>query len=224
MQQKTIELVQNLVTVGTIAIGVASLYFAFPGPNIAWLLLGFVILGTAYDFCSHVIGRIAGKPAPSLEIYARFNFAALCFGIPFTSLAATFVIAEVAPGGINSQIAMFWPQVLIGSLLFGGLFLFARYKTFELHGAVEYTLDKSHGFTRTIFLVRRVLLAVSVILTLVVMYEGFTTNLGWWTFSYSILFIATVPLHILHRPVASMVAEAATLLVLFYGTYRVFEI
>jgi len=218
-------LIQDVTTVTTIGLGIACLYYGFSSgsPNVAMLLLAFVTLGTAYDFVSHIVGRGVSEPKGSLEIYARLNFAALCFGIPFTSLAASFVIGEQYSTGYSALLASYWLEILIASLLFGGLFLVARYKTYVMHGGIEYTLDKTHSYTKTIFLIRRLLLAVAALLALVAMYEGFVhTSMGWWTLAFSVLFIATIPLHIMHRPIASMLAEAATLWVLFYGTLRSF--
>ena len=111
---------------------------------------------------------------------------------------------------------------LLASLLFGLLFLFARYKTYTLNGASEYTLDKSHGYTKVIFIARRILLVVSLAVALLAVYDGLGTSLAWWFVLYGLLFVATIPLHIMHRPVASMLFEALTLLVLFYGSLRVF--
>jgi len=223
MQDKTIHLIQNVTTVTTIGLGLASLYLGIAYFNVAMTLLSLVTLGTAYDFVSHIVGRDVSDPKPSLEIYARLNFAALCFGIPFTSLAASFVVGTQYQEGLSAALASWWLEILIGSLLFGALFLVARYKTFVMHGGIEYTLDKSHGYTKAIFLIRRVLLAIAAVVALIAMYEGFAhTSMGWWTAAFSVLFIATIPLHILHRPIASMLGEAATLWVLFYGTLRVF--
>jgi len=222
MQDKTVQLIQNITTVGTIALGLTALYMSFPGPNVAMLLLALVTLGTAYDFFSHIIGRGVTEPRPSLLLYAKFNFAALCFGIPFTSLAASFVVAEIVPDGISATLAGYWLELLIGSVLFGSLFFFAKYKTFVMHGGIEYTLDKSDRYTKIIFVTRRVLLAIAVVVSLVAVYEGLGSSMIWWTIAYAVLFVATIPLHIMHRPIASMLAEAATLLVLFYGTSRVF--
>jgi len=226
MTDQTVRLIQNITTFFTISLGLAALFFAFKTSSsagmTAMLLLGFVTLGTGYDFVSHIVGRGVTEPRPSLEIYAKFNFAALCFGIPFTSLAASFVVAEIAPEGLNATLVTYWAELLFGSLLFGAMFFFARYKTYNMHGGIEYTLDKSHGYTRAIFITRRVLLALALVLSLVAVWEGLGSSMSWWTIVYGVLFIATVPLHILHRPIASMLSEAATLLVLFYGSYRVF--
>ncbi len=222
MRPATIVFVHNSVTFATIALGLAALGMATTGYPVEWTLLGAVILGTTYDFCSTIFGRGAEGPSPRLEWYNRINFAALCFGIPFTSLAATFGAAELLPESRSAALAGYWLEILVASLLFGGLFLFARYKSFSLNGSIEYTLDKSHPFTKVIFISRRMLLISALVVSLLAVYEGLSTPLAPWFITYGVLFVATVPLHILHRPIASMVAESLTLFVLFYGYMQIF--
>lgn len=186
------------------------------------LLLGWVTFGTAFDFLSHVLGMHLQRYRGFLSWYARTNFGALCFGIPFTVMAGAFVIAEVFPSGISARIVPYTRELLIASLLFGSLFMFARYRTLDLAGAVELTLDKTHSYTRKIFLARRVFLALSLVLALVVMGDGLGSEWGVWTALFGFSYIATVPLHIMHKHLASMLFEAFTLVVLAYGSWSVF--
>jgi hypothetical protein len=186
------------------------------------LLLGWVTFGTAFDFLSHILGRHFGRYQRFLLWYARINFSALCYGIPFTVMAGAFVIAEIAPAGISARIVPYYRELLIASLMFGALFLFARYRYLDVGGAVELTLDKIHPYTRKIFNTRRAYLGLSLLLAVTIMSDGIGTDWAVWTAVFGISFIATVPLHIMHKHLASMLFEAFTLAVLAYGSWSVF--
>ena len=190
--------------------------------RIALLLLGWVTFGTAFDFLSHILGWHFQRNRGFLSWYARTNFSALCFGIPFTAMAGAFVIAEVAPAGISARIVPYYRELLIASLMFGALFMFARYRYLDFAGAVELTLDKAHPYTRKIFLARRGFLGLSLLLAVLVMGDGIATEWAVWTALFGLSYIATVPLHILHKHLASMLFEAFTLVVLAYGSWSVF--
>jgi len=82
-----------------------------------------------------------------------------------------------------------------------------------------YTLDRSHGFTRLAFILRRIILAGSLGMALIVVFEAVRTPYAGWAVLFGVLFIATVPLHILHKHMLSMTAEFLTLAVLFCGTF-----
>ena len=202
----------------------AGLCFAWYAQTdrVALLLLGWVTFGTAFDFFSHVLGMHLQRYRGFLSWYARINFSALCFGIPFTVMAGAFVIAEVFPAAISARIVTYYREILFASLLFGSLFLFARYRFLDYAGAVELTLDKTNPYTRKIFIARRIFLTLSLLLALVVIFDGFGTAWGVWTALFGLSYIATVPLHILHRHLASMLCEAFTLAVLAYGSWSVF--
>jgi len=190
--------------------------------KIPLLLLGWVTFGTAFDFLSHVLGRHFGQYRHFLLWYARINFSALCYGIPFTAMAGVFVIAEIAPTGISAQIVPYYRELLLVSLLFSTLFLFARYRYLEIAGAVELTLDKEHPYTHKIFVARRIFLALSLLLGILVMGDGFGTQWAVWAALFGLSYIATVPLHIMHKHLASMLSEAFTLVVLAYGSWLIF--
>ncbi len=89
--------------------------------------------------------------------------------------------------------------------------------TFGLRGPA-----RRHPFTCRLFLAKRVVLVLSLVITLLVLFEGIKTELAMWSLHFAVLFIATVPLHILHKKTASMLAETATLVILLYGSMKVF--
>lgn len=201
--------------------GICFTWYARTGES-ALLLLGWVTFGTAFDFFSHILGAHVAHRKSFLRLYARVNFAALCFGIPFTALAGSFVIAALAPDGFNAHLIAFWPQILFGSLAFGALFLVARYRRYEHGGAVGFTLDKQQRYTRAIFIARRAYLALALAVGIAVMVEGFGTPMAFWAAMFGISFIATVPLHIMHKHIPSMLSEAITLNILAHGSWLVF--
>ncbi len=212
----------HLITITTfILAGVCFHWYTLSG-EVPMLLLGWVTFGTAFDFLSHVLGHHLTRYHGFLKTYARINFAALCFGIPFTALAGSFVIAQIVPGGINAQILMWWPQILTASLCFGALFLFASYRQYSINGSVEFTLDKSQLYTRIIFIARRAYLAIALLISITVMVDGYGTDWTSWTTAFGLSFIATVPLHIMHKQIPSMLSEAFTLYLLAYGSWAVF--
>jgi len=188
----------------------------------ALYLLAAVILGTAYDFGAAIAGARAPRADRSLVRYARLNFAALPFGIVFTPMAASFVIAELAPGGLNQQLAQSYPLLLAGALGFGALFLFAKYRRVDTGGATEYVLDHGHRYTATIFMLRRVILGLSMLIAVIAVYEGFGTSHAVWSALFLAAFAASVPLHILHLRIPSMLSELATLVILAWGSLRIF--
>ena len=214
--------VANFITITTfILAGVCFYWYALSG-EIAMLLLGWVTFGTAFDFLSHLLGRYFAGYRGFLKAYSRINFAALCFGIPFTALAGSFVIAEIVPGGINAQMLEWWPQILTASLCFGTLFLVARYRQYSINGSVEFTLDKSNLYTHVIFIARRAYLAVALFIGVAVMVDGFGTEWALWTIAFGLSFIATVPLHIMRKQIPSMLSEVITLYILAFGSWSVF--
>ena len=205
--------------------------FALSAPCFVWfavtkeiplLLLGLVTFGMSYDFLSHVLGMHLGRHEKFLEIYSRVNFSALCFGIPFTAFAGTFVVAAVNPESISADLAANYLVILHGSVLFGLLFMVARYKRVEVHGAVEYVLDKSHGYTKFIFVTRRVLLAASLVIGILVMVDAWNTEWRLWSLLFGGVFIASVPLHILHKQIPSMWTELITQALAVYASWQVF--
>ena len=213
-----------VTTVLTFALAGVCFYWYQQAGEIALLYLGWVTFGTAFDFLSHILGRYLPDQRGFLKLYARINFSALCFGIPFTALAASFVIGAAVPEGLNALFAEYAFGILVFSLLFGGLFLFARYRFVDIPDTVELTLDKSNPYTRLIFLARRGFLALSLVVSLIAMYESIGTEWMVWSLMFGAVFIATVPLHILHKHIASMLAEAVTLAILAWGSWAAFVV
>jgi hypothetical protein len=190
--------------------------------EVALLLLGWVTFGMAFDFLSHILGLHFGEHKRFLRWYARINFSALCFGIPFTALAGSFVIAEIVNEGISATLVNYYQVILHGSLIFGAFFMFAKYQTFSLAGAIEFTLDKTQSYTRFIFLARRAFLALALVVGIAVMIDGYGTEWSSWSFAFGLSFIATVPLHIMHKQIPSMLSELITQVILIYGSWTVF--
>ncbi len=207
-----------------ITFGIALVeFFLSPGANDAGILLmACVSLGTGIDFLHGFLGKITNSTL-ILTLYARTRFSLLNFGIIFTPLCAAFILQRTGDAPGCARLAENYPWLLAISLLTGGLFLFARYRPDPDSSAQTYILDKSHSYTRTAFILRRVVLVLSLAIAIVVMAEGLQTELMLWCLLFGIVFIATVPLHILRRHLASMTAEVVTLAILFYGilsTYR----
>jgi hypothetical protein len=202
----------------------AGLCFGWHGSTgeIALLLLGLVTFGMAYDFCSHILGLYFSRYKTFLRWYSRINYWALCFGIPFTAFAGTFVMAEVAPDSISAKLAEHYLAILYISVAFGSLFLFARYREQDINGAVEYVLDKKDPYTKFIFIARRTLLALSLVIGVIVMIDGLNTEWMLWAMAFGLSFIVTVPLHIMHKQIPSMASELTTQVIAAYGSWVVF--
>ncbi len=211
-----------LITIPSFLLAALCFWWWHDSGELALLLVGLVTFGMAFDFLNHILGIALPDKRRFLELYARVNFAALCFGIPFTAMGGSFVLAEIAPAGISSLLVDNWFWVLHGSLIFGALFLFARYKAIDVHGGIEYVLDKAHAYTRTIFVIRRVLLAASLLIALGVVADSFGTAWLPWALAFSGVFIASIPLHILHKQIPSMLSEVLTQLIIVYGCWVVF--
>jgi hypothetical protein len=191
-------------------------------PEVAWLLVGLVTFGMSFDFMNHVLGARLPERKSLLEWYSRLNFAALCFGIPFTAYAGSFVLAKATAAPLSTQLVDHWLPVLHGSVAFGLLFVFARYKEVNVNGAVEYVLDRRHAYTRIIFTLRRILLAGALAIALTVIADGLGTPWSTWALAFTGVFVASVPLHILHKQVPSMVSELLTQAIAVYGCWIVF--
>ena len=190
--------------------------------EVALLLLGWVTFGMAFDFLGHIVGLHFAQHTRFLRWFSRINYSALCFGIPFTAIAGSFVLAEVVGDGISAALINHYLIILHSSLIFGSLFMFARYRKLTISGAVEFVLDKSHHYTGLIFLARRILLVLSLVVGIAVMIDGFGTEWSLWSFAFGMSFIATVPLHIMHKQIPSMLSELVTQVIAVYGTWVVF--
>ena len=212
----------NLITVPSFLLAGVCLYWYAGTGEVALLLVGLVTFGMAYDFLNHIFGLVVPGAKQFLQDYSRLNFAALCFGIPFTALGASFVLAEGIGGPLSVSLVQHWHLILAASLLFGGLFLFARYKEVVIEGGVEFVLDKSHTYTRVIFIARRMLLLASLLIALTVVVDAWGTDWFVWSLAFTGVFLASIPLHILHQQVPSMLSEVITQLITVYGCWVVF--
>lgn len=200
----------------TLLLGLYSLRYAVTVQTARAYLLAFVVLGTGYDFFSAVVGRHVHNRYVLLW-YARINFSLLCFGIVFTPMLAVFTIRAFAPDTYCALLADCWLQLLLFSLGFGSLFLFARYAVHRDEKALIFSLDKNHLYTARIFVARRVLLVISLLIALLAVIEGLQSSMALWSLLFFAAFAATVPLHIMHKHLSSMAAEFVTLTILAHG-------
>jgi len=202
-----------IIIVLTVLLGLACLYLDVRYRAHGVLMLALVTLGTAFDFSLSVVGDFV-KSRKTVLLLTRWSFSLLNFGVVFTALSAAYVVRNL-PGCRISQAMVSGNHVfLLVSVASGMLFLFTRYVPNEKVEGL-YTLDRSHGFTRLAFILRRIILAGSLGMALIVVFEAVRTPYAGW----AVLFIATVPLHILHKHMLSMTAEFLTLAVLFCGTF-----
>ncbi len=212
-----------VLTCATFALGGLGLFMEAQVRAGAILLLTLVILGTAYDFLGANMGGYVQNRGVLL-FFTRTRFSLLNFGIIFTPMAAAFVLAKLASPSLCTRLVDTYPYWLVFSLVTGALFMFTKYDPAEEDGMPTYKLDRSHGFTSFAFIIRRVILLCSLVIALITMYEGVQTDMALWTLLFGGLFIATIPLHILHKELLSMAAEFATLVVLLYGTWVVYMV
>ena len=212
----------ELLTVTGFTMAAICFYWYWQTSAVPVLLLALVTFGMSYDFLNHVLGARVPHADEFLNDYARLNFAALCFGIPFTAYAGTFVMAQVDPAGWSAVLADHYLPVLHVSVIFGLLFLFARYKRVEIEGAVEYVLNKEHDFTRTIFVLRRILLAASLLIAIAVVVDGWSSDYRLWSLLFFGVFLSSIPLHIMHKQIPSMLSELFTQGIAMWATWRVF--
>ena len=218
---KQLQILSLITFTGFLLAAIFFIWFVQTG-EVPLLLLGLVTFGMSYDFLSHVLGLVIPDRESFLCWYSRINFAALCFGIPFTAFAGTFVVARLAPQSLSGALAENYLLVLHGSVAFGLLFLFARYRKIDVGGAVEFTLDKAHSYTRVIFLLRRVLLAAALLIALIALADAWATDLRLWALLFVGVFTASIPLHILHKQIPSMLSELITQALAMYAMWKVF--
>ena len=112
----------------------------------------------------------------------------------------------------------------MGSLCFGSLFLLARYREYMTGGVVGFSLDKAYAYTKIIFVARRAYLAVALLLSFAVVVDGIGSGWSVWAIAFGLSFLATVPLHIMHRQLSSMLSEALTLYILAFGSWAAFVV
>jgi len=212
---------QLIITASTGALTLASLYLALRAPRAGTILLALVIPGTLIDFLGSYTGSFITKKE-TLLLFTKLRYSLLNFGIIFTPMSGAFILAEGLHAPLSSALAARYAWLAAVSLATGALFLFTRYAPADDEGTATYRLDRSDLFTGRAFLIRRILLSASLVIAILVLIDGLRCGMAAWAALFFGLFIATVPLHILHKHVCSMAAEAVTLFVLFYGAVKVF--
>lgn len=212
----------ELLTATGFAMTAFCLWCFARNPDVAWLLVGLVTFGMSFDFLNHVLGTRLPQRKTLLERYARVNFAALCFGIPFTAYAGSFVLAKAIAAPLSTLLVDNWLMTLYGSSAFGLLFLFAHFKEVNVNGAVEYVLDTRQAYTKTIFVLRRVLLIASLGIAFTVLADAAGTHWFPWALVFTGIFMASIPLHILHLQIPSMISELLTQAIAIYGCWIAF--
>ncbi len=208
-----------LITVLTVFLSFACFYLEIKFSRHGVLMLALVILGTGFDFSLSIIGDFI-KSKRIILLCTKLSFCLLNFGVIFTALSAAYVIKDIAGCDLSSAMLSYRHVFFLVSILSGIFFLFTKYVP-NVKAEGLYTLDKKDGFTLFAFILRRVVLVCSLIMALIVVFEGIKTPFAIWSFMFGGFFIATVPLHILHKHMLSMIAEFLTLLVLFCGTFVV---
>lgn len=209
------------ITAATGLLALAAFYLATKVREPGAFLLALVTLGTFVDFLGSYTGAFITRQ-PTLLLFTRVRFSLLNFGIVFTPMSAAFILSRTSHAPLCAGLANFWPWLAVVSLATGALFFRAKYIAASQDGTATYRLDRSDPFTGRAFVIRRVVLALSLLVAVAAVIDGVQSAMTAWTVLFGVLFIATVPLHILHWHVSSMAAEAATLAVLFYGAVEAF--
>ncbi len=209
------------VTAATGVLTLAAFYLAIKAGQAGAVVLALVILGTFIDFLGAYTGAFITKPA-RLLLFTKARFSLLNFGIIFTPMSAAFILTKSPNAPLCSAFVAHYPWLIVFSLATGVLFLFTSYVPATDEGVATYRLDRDDPFTKRAFLIRRIVLACSLVIAILIGVDGLRSGMTVWTALFCLLFIATVPLHILHKHVCSMAAEAVTLVVLFYGAVQVF--
>ncbi|MBN2108004.1 MAG: hypothetical protein JW832_11320 [Deltaproteobacteria bacterium] len=210
-----------IITAATGALALAAFYLELKVRQAGVMALALVTLGTFIDFLGSYTGGFITCQA-RLLLFTKARFSLLNFGIIFTPLSAAFILAETPNAPLCSALAALYPGLAVFSLGTGALFLFTKYTPATEEGVATYRLDRDDPFTKRAFLIRRIILAGSLVIAILAGIDGLRSGMAVWTSLFCLLFIATVPLHILHKHVCSMAAEAVTLAVLFYGAVQVF--
>ncbi len=208
-----------LITVLTALLAFACFYLEIKFSRHGVLMLALVVLGTGFDFSLSIIGDVI-KNKKIVLICTKISFSLLNFGVVFTALSAAYVVKDIPGCDLSSEMISYRHVFFLMSIVSGFFFLFTKYIPNEKAEGL-YTLDRKDGFTLFAFVLRRIVLAASLVMALIVVFEGMKTSFAFWSLLFGGLFIATVPLHILHKHMSSMIVEFLTLVVLFYGTFVV---
>jgi hypothetical protein len=221
IKQKFNNRVAFVLTLATVFLGIACILLEVKTGEHGVILLSLVILGTGLDFSLSIMGNYI-KSSRIILFCTKSSFSLLNFGVVFTAMAAAYVIREYSGSSLSAEMVFNAHIFLAVSLLTGVLFFFAKYRETGEDGGASYTLERKDRFTNFAFFVRRIILSCSLIMALIIVFEGLKTDFALWSLLFGGLFIATVPLHILHKHVLSMTVEFLTLLILFYGTCKVY--
>ena len=208
-----------VITLLTVLLALACFYLEIKYSRHGILMLALVILGTGFDFSLSIIGDYI-KSTKVVLLCTKISFSLLNFGVVFTAMAAAYVVKDLTGCDLSAAMISFNHVFLILSVVSGVFFLFTKYVPNKKAEGL-YTLDRKDGFTLFAFIVRRIVLACSMIMALIVVFEAIKTPFALWSLLFGGLFIVTVPLHILHKHMLSMIVEFLTLVVLFYGTFLV---
>lgn len=208
------------LTVLTFALAGLALILEFIVKEPGVLLLAFVTIGTGIDFAGSLIGDYV-TDKKSVLLYTKVRFSLLNFGILFTPLCAAYVLQYFPSATISRSLFANFPLLLIFSLVTGALFMFTSYVEDTDTGETVYKLDRKDRFTKVAFIIRKTVLLCSLIIAIIAIAEGVRTEMALWAIMFGVLFIATIPLHILHKELPSMSAELATLVILLYGAGKV---
>ena len=208
-----------VITLLTLLLALACFYLEIKYSRHGILMLALVILGTGFDFSLSIIGDYI-KSTKIVLLCTKISFSLLNFGVVFTAMAAAYVVKDLPGCDLSAAMISFNHVFLLFSIVSGVFFLFTKYVPNKKAEGL-YTLDRKDGFTLFAFIVRRIVLAGSLIMALIVVFEAVKTPFALWSVLFGGLFIATVPLHILHKHMLSMIVEFLTLAVLFYGTFLV---
>lgn len=208
-----------IITVLTFFLALACFWLEIKFRQHGVLMLALVSLGTGFDFSLPIIENYI-KNRKAFLLYTKISFSLLNFGVVFTAMAAAYVLKDLTGCDLSAAMISFNHLFLLFSIGSGVLFLFTKYVP-NKNAEGLYTLDRKDGFTLFAFIVRRIVLACSLIMALIVVFEAIKTPFALWSVLFGGLFIATVPLHILHKHMLSMIVEFLTLAVLFYGTFLV---
>ncbi len=208
-----------VITFLTILLALSCFYLEIKYRRHGILMLGLVTLGTGFDFSLSIIGDYI-KSTKIVLLCTKISFSLLNFGVVFTAMAAAYVVKDLTGCDLSAAMISFNHVFFLFSIVSGVFFLFTKYVPNKKAEGL-YTLDKKDGLTLFAFIVRRIVLAGSLIIALIVVFESIKTPFALWSLLFGSLFIATVPLHILHKHMLSMIVEFLTLAVLFYGTFLV---
>ena len=66
------------------------------------------------------------------------------------------------------------------------------------------------------------LLLASLVIAVIVVIDGWNTDWFWWSILFGSVFLASIPLHIMHKQIPSMLSEVATQAIAVYATWSIF--